>query len=388
MIDGPSQQRGARISLKALSKQFTPGAVPAVDQIDLEMEPGEFLTLLGPSGSGKTTTLNMVAGFLDPSGGQIELNGRDISNIPPHRRNFGMVFQNYALFPHLTVEQNIAFPLKQRRVPRAERGRRVREALDLVQLSGMDSRKPSQLSGGQQQRVALARAVVFSPHLLLLDEPLGALDRKLRQSLQAEIKRIHRELGLTFVFVTHDQDEAMSLSDRIAVFNEGRIERVGTPRALYDDPGTLFVAEFMGESNRFFGAAKGAEYEWAGSPMRTAASRPGADDDVLVVRPERIGIAASPGDVPSGANSAPATVVDSSYLGIQRRVDLEYADGTRGVAVLPGSGSSVPSTGAGVVVHWHPQDQVFVRRRPPLEPAVPVDRRAPSAAVTKAPVKV
>jgi len=354
--------RGARIRLNALSKQYAPHLPPAVDAIDMEMLPGEFLTLLGPSGSGKTTTLNMIAGFLDPTGGTIELNGEDISTTPPHKRDFGMVFQNYALFPHLTVDDNVAFPLKQRRIAKGERARLVREALELVDLGDKGGRMPSELSGGQQQRVALARAVVYSPRLLLLDEPLGALDRRLRQSLQGEIKRIHRELGLTFVFVTHDQDEAMSLSDRIAVFNDGHIERLGTPVDLYDDPGTLFVAEFLGESNLFMGEKVGAEYTWAGSPLRLGDARPVSDDDVLVVRPEKVCVTADGSQVPEDANVTKATVVDFSYLGTVRRVDLEYPDGRRGVAVLSGSAEDHHEPGSSVYVHWRTCHQVFVQR--------------------------
>jgi putative spermidine/putrescine transport system ATP-binding protein len=362
MIGTAEGQVGAHIRLTSLTKSYGPGLAPAVDNIEMEIVPGEFLTLLGASGSGKTTTLNMIAGFLEPTSGRIELNGRDISTTPPHRRNFGMVFQNYALFPHLSVRQNVAFPLKQRKVPKSEQADRVRTALELVDLAGMEERLPSALSGGQQQRVALARAVVYSPHLLLLDEPLGALDRRLRQSLQGEIKRIHRELGLTFLFVTHDQDEAMSLSDRIAVFHDGRIERLGAPVELYDNPGTLFVAEFLGESNRFFGRREGADYIWAESPMRVGMARPVDSDDVLVVRPERVQVALDRDAVPEGANVASAKVVDSAYLGTVRRVDLQYYDGQSGVALLPATSAELPRPGDAVHVHWWPKDQVFVRR--------------------------
>src|SRR5262245_37019038 len=256
---------GGRIELVGLCKRFAPRGPLVVAHVGIDVAPGEFVTLLGPSGSGKTTTLNMIAGFTEVTSGDIRLAGRDISLLPPHRRNFGMVFQNYALFPHMTVAQNVAFPLRERKVPKAEIERRVGEVLELVDLGGLGGRRPDALSGGQQQRVALARAVVFSPSVLLLDEPLSALDRKLRQTLQQEIKRLHQELGLTFVFVTHDQDEAMALSDRIAVFNSGRIERVGSPADLYRDPGTRFVARFLGESNLFDGRLRtDGVYEWGG----------------------------------------------------------------------------------------------------------------------------
>ncbi|MDQ3899324.1 MAG: ATP-binding cassette domain-containing protein, partial [Actinomycetota bacterium] len=218
--------RGASITLSKLTKRF--GEFIAVDGIDLEARPGEFLTLLGPSGSGKTTTLNMIAGFESVTEGQLLIDGQPVQSLPPYKRNIGMVFQHYALFPHMTVGQNVAYPLRQRKVPKDRRGTLVREALQKVGLDDKEARMPRQLYGGQQQRDALARAMVYEPAVLLMDEPLGALDKKLRDTLQLEIKRIHQELGTTFVYVTHDQEEALVLSDRIAVFNEGRIEQVGT----------------------------------------------------------------------------------------------------------------------------------------------------------------
>ena len=221
----------------------------AVRGIDLEVAAGEFLTLLGPSGSGKTTTLRLVAGLLQPASGTIELAGRDVTMIPPHRRDIGVVFQNYALFPHLTAGQNVAFPLEMRRVSRTDARELVEKAFSLVQLSGYEHRYPRQLSGGQQQRVALARALVFEPRLLLMDEPLGALDKKLRDQLQFEIKRIHQELGVTVLYVTHDQEEALVMSDRIAIFNDGKIAQIGSPQDIYRRPSSLFVADFIGEAN-------------------------------------------------------------------------------------------------------------------------------------------
>lgn len=352
---------GAGVELRALTKQYKTSIQPAVDAIDLDIRPGEFLTFLGPSGSGKTTTLNMIAGFVPPTSGRILLDGDDISMIPAHRREFGMVFQSYALFPHLNVAENVAYPLRQRRIAKEERSRLTHEALQLVDLADKASRMPSELSGGQQQRVALARAVVYSPRLLLLDEPLGALDRRLRQNLQGEIKRLHRELGLTFLFVTHDQDEAMSLSDRVVVFNEGRLEGVGAPADLYENPGTEFIATFLGESTRLSGTWKGAEYTWAGSRLRLGGQR-SKDGDVLVVRPERMRISTSPNMVPTGDNAIDATVVDSSYLGIVRRIDLELADASRGLAVVQGPMELDVSPGQQVLAHWSPSDQVFVTR--------------------------
>ena len=328
---------GGRVEIIDLVKRYGSSDAPAVDHIDLDIQPGEFITLLGPSGSGKTTTLNMIVGFTEPTSGAIRLNDKDIVRTPPHRRNFGMVFQNYALFPHLTVAQNIAFPLRERKVPAAETAKLVGQALELVDLGGMDDRRPHELSGGQQQRVALARAVVFSPSVLLLDEPLSALDRKLRQSLQREIKRLHQELGLTFVFVTHDQDEAMTLSDRIAIFNHGKIVAVGTPADLYHRPTTEFVARFLGESNVFRQTGK-----------------------ALIVRPERLHVAPDEASVPAGDQTAAATVTDVSFYGTYYRIELAYGDESVGCAVLPVGAPAAVDPGARVVAHWRPEDQVLV----------------------------
>jgi spermidine/putrescine ABC transporter ATP-binding subunit len=239
--------RGAQLSLIALTKRF--GDVRAVDELSLDIKSGEFVTLLGPSGSGKTTTLNMVAGFVTPTTGEVFLNGIPVTNQPPYRRGLGVVFQNYALFPHLSVFENVAFPLRVRRRPKPEIRRRVEDALNLVGLDIFADRMPRQLSGGQQQRVALARALVFDPPALLMDEPLGALDKKLRGRLQLEIKQIQARLGITVIYVTHDQEEALAMSDRIAVMNRGRIEQLGTPTELYERPVNQFVADFIGETN-------------------------------------------------------------------------------------------------------------------------------------------
>ncbi len=245
--NGEGAHEGPALVLRNLRKLF--GSVVATDDVDLEVPHGEFLTLLGPSGSGKTTTLRMIAGFTTPSGGTIEIDGSDMTRVAPHRRNVGMVFQNYALFPHMTASENIAFPLQMRGVSRGTIRKRVDEALRLVKLETFGNRLPRELSGGQQQRIALARAVVFRPCLLLMDEPLGALDRKLREALQLEIMRVGRDLGASILYVTHDQEEALLMSDRIAIFNKGRIEQLGSGEDLDDQPATLFVAEFIGESN-------------------------------------------------------------------------------------------------------------------------------------------
>ena len=238
---------GHSLAIQGLTKRY--GSIAAVDDVSLQVERGQFLTLLGPSGSGKTTILMCIAGFVAPTSGAVLLDGRDITALPPERRDFGMVFQGYALFPHMTVAENVAFPLRVRRLGAAEREAKVRAALDLVQLERFAERLPRELSGGQQQRVALARALVFDPVLLLLDEPLSALDKKLRAELQDELKALHRRVGRTFVNVTHDQEEALSLSDRVAILNHGRLVQAGAPAALYERPRTRFVADFLGKSN-------------------------------------------------------------------------------------------------------------------------------------------
>src|ERR1700685_920190 len=243
------------VELVTLTKQFDD--FTAVDGISVEIRPGEFFSLLGPSGCGKTTTLRMVAGFEPPSGGKIMLDGVDVGSWPPSRRNVNTVFQSYALFPFLTVAENVAFGMKYKSVPKSERDKRVAEALELVQLTGFEKRRPNQLSGGQQQRVALARALVLRPAVLLLDEPLGALDARIRKQLRVELKAVQEEVGITFVFVTHDQEEALSMSDRVAVMSKGKIEQIGTPSEVYEDPATVFVADFLGISNLMDGSVVG-----------------------------------------------------------------------------------------------------------------------------------
>jgi putative spermidine/putrescine transport system ATP-binding protein len=324
--------------LRGLRKSF--GDALAVDGVDLEVRRGEFVTLLGPSGSGKTTTLRMVAGFMAPSGGSIEIDGSDMTRVPPYRRDVGMVFQNYALFPHMTAAQNIGFPLQMRHVSRSEITRRVADALALVKLEKFGDRYPRQLSGGQQQRIALARAVVFEPQLLLMDEPLGALDRKLREALQLEILHVSRQLGATVLYVTHDQEEALVMSDRIAIFSAGRIEQLGSGEDLYDRPASLFVADFIGESNILRGhherddsggawLVRGA---WRWRVGKAAAERAGLENAApaaLVVRPERIRIVGAAEEVPAGANAVEATVADALYLGSDRKYGLTLPDGQR-----------------------------------------------------------
>ncbi len=273
----PEDDGLAAIELVGVEKEFTAGGhdVRAVEHVDLRIAEGEFFSLLGPSGCGKTTTLRMIAGFEEPTSGQILLHGRDMVGVPPFRRDVNMVFQQYALFPHMDVFENVAFGLRRKKVDKDEIRRRVAEALALVELEGREKRKPRQLSGGQQQRVALARALVNRPRALLLDEPLGALDLKLRQAMQLELKRIQREVGITFVYVTHDQEEALTMSDRLVVMNAGRIEQLGSPRELYEHPATRFVANFIGTSNILTGRLERRGDAWALAGL-------GPDERVLV----------------------------------------------------------------------------------------------------------
>ncbi len=304
------------VCLKGLRKSY--GDVDAVAGIDLDVMDGEFFTLLGPSGSGKTTTLRMIAGFELPTAGEVLLGGRDVSKLPPYERDVNTVFQDYALFPHMSVGDNVAYGLMVKRVKRAERRMRAAEALAMVRLEGFEQRKPSQLSGGQRQRVALARALVNRPRLLLLDEPLGALDLKLREEMQIELKTIQREIGITFIFVTHDQDEALTMSDRIAVFNDGRVVQVGTPADVYERPATAFVAGFVGTSNLVYDEAARAI---TGS------------DEAFTVRPEKIRIE-QPGVEPTANEySALGTVRDVVYLGVVTRYIVTLEQGAELVVV-------------------------------------------------------
>jgi putative spermidine/putrescine transport system ATP-binding protein len=355
--------------LRGLTRHF--GDVVAVDAIDLEVAPGEFLTLLGPSGSGKTTTLRMIAGFTAQTRGTIEIGGSDMTRVPPHRRDVGMVFQNYALFPHMTAAQNIAFPLEMRGVAQAEIKRRVAEALALVKLDDAGRRYPRQLSGGQQQRIALARAVVFGPRLLLMDEPLGALDKKLREALQLEILHISRHLGATVVYVTHDQEEALVMSDRIAIFNGGRIEQLGTGEDLYERPASLFVADFVGESNLFRGSfERDGGGGWLVHPAgrlrvgEAAVARSaidGAGAAALVIRPERIRLL-EPGEAEqAGWNVVEAVVDDALYLGPLRKYEVTLPGGQSAVVRRQaGAGGRDWAEGEQVRLAWGLDDAVLL----------------------------
>jgi putative spermidine/putrescine transport system ATP-binding protein len=322
--------RGAAIDLRSVTKAY--GDFRALDDVTLHIEAGEFMTLLGPSGSGKTTTLNVTAGFTDLTSGTLTLGDRNLVGVPAHKRNIGVVFQHYALFPHMTVGRNVTYPLALRRVNGSDRDARVKRALDMVRMTDFAHRFPSELSGGQQQRVALARAIVFDPPVLLMDEPLGALDKKLREWLQLEIKRIHRELGTTFVYVTHDQEEALVLSDRIAVFNRGRIEQVGTGRQLYDEPATLFVGRFIGDSSVLRGEAQSEASrttlrignETVIAPGRLADGR----SPVMLLRPEKLSIRRPGQAVGAGLNTLSGTISEAIYLGSGSKYEVRLADGS------------------------------------------------------------
>ncbi len=321
----------AAIKLDKVTKRFD-GKVLAVDEVTLDIAAGEFFSLLGPSGCGKTTSLRMIAGFEHPDSGRVQVGGRDITDLPVHRRDMGMVFQSYALFPHRTVAENVAFGLRMREVPKPEIARRVQAALSQVALTGMEDRKPGQLSGGQQQRVALARALVVEPPVLLCDEPLGALDRKLRQQMQFELKELQKRLGVTLVFVTHDQEEALAMSDRIAVMNKGKIEQVGSPTEIYERPRTRFVADFIGEINILEGGSR-----------------------ARALRPEKIRLVSTPEARTTGK------VETANYLGGSTLLRVRGADGQSLLVRETHAGeraSRVPGDAVGLA--WNDQDAVML----------------------------
>ncbi|HEV7810773.1 MAG TPA: ABC transporter ATP-binding protein [Candidatus Limnocylindrales bacterium] len=353
------------IRLTDLSKHFRD--VRAVDRVSLDIRPGEFFSMLGPSGCGKTTTLRMIGGFELPTAGRIELRGRDVTTDPPDKRPVNMVFQNYALFPHLDVAGNVAFGLRRKGVDKAQIARRVGEALELVHLGGYDKRKPNQLSGGQQQRVALARALVNRPNVLLLDEPLGALDLKLRKALQIELKRVQTEVGITFVYVTHDQEEALTMSDRIAVMHRGRVEQLGTPEELYERPRTRFVADFIGTSNLLAGIVESVDGSTArvrlssGDGCLIAAGGLASGRSIeLSVRPESVRLAATNGTGSSGAGGTLLGAVEQvAYLGGNVQYLVRTAGGLTITALAPKSGERIPVGGA-VDVSWSPGDALVL----------------------------
>ncbi len=337
------------ISLRGLSKHF--GDVKAVDGVDLDIADGEFFSMLGPSGSGKTTVLRLIAGFERATAGTITLGGDDVTRRAPFDRDVNTVFQDYALFPHMSVLDNVAYGLRVRGTGKTERRRRAEEALGTVQLAGYGSRRPGQLSGGQRQRVALARSIIVRPKVLLLDEPLGALDLKLREQMQVELKELQRELGITFVFVTHDQEEALTLSDRLAVFSEGRIVQLGTPREIYEQPTSTYVASFVGTSNLF---------------EDDASSRLFGRSGTFALRPEKVTLRPASQDVPSGVSDgmvrAPGVIVESIYLGTGHRLHVRLDDGTQLVVLEQSTGAGVPDEKRGeqVVASWSVDDLVSV----------------------------
>ena len=339
----------------------------AVNAVDLEVAAGEFLTMLGPSGSGKTTVLRLIAGFLAPASGSVELAGKDITRVPPYHRDIGMVFQNYALFPHMTAGQNVAFPLQMRRMPKKEASERVHDAFSLVRLMGYEDRYPRQLSGGQQQRVALARALVFEPRVLLMDEPLGALDKKLRDQLQIEIKRIHEELGITVVYVTHDQEEALVLSDRVAIFNEGRIVQLGSARDIYHRPVSRFVADFIGEANVLVGILRDGGDSMcletdAGTFRAPAPSGPVGNAPVLVIRPERLELFPASADLETDneSNVVRGTVKSVTYLGALVKYVIQAGPETLIARAEAPDERGMWKAGDDVVVRWGVVDSVLV----------------------------
>jgi putative spermidine/putrescine transport system ATP-binding protein len=352
------------IELRGVTKRY--GGTTVVDGIDLHVQDGEFLTILGPSGSGKTTLLTLIAGLTELSDGRISMAGREVTRVPPARRNIGLVFQSYALFPHMSVFDNVAFPLSIRGLPRGEIERRVKEALGMVRLGGFAERRPSQLSGGQQQRVALARAIVFGPSILLLDEPLGALDRKLREEVQIELRQLQKSLGLTSVLVTHDQEEALSLSDRLMVLDHGRVQQVATPTDAYLHPANRFVADFLGVANIFTGRPVEDDGQMRlrlgdGQllPCPTLQDGRAGPEVDLLVRPERIRLE------PAGGPGLAATVTDAIYLGQSVRYVLEGPGGQRIVAQ---SADRMARFGRGeqVALSWAPGDGWII----PPAPAV------------------
>ena len=379
---------GAAVVLEKVRKSF--GSVTAVADVSFAIEPGEFITLLGPSGSGKTTTLMMIAGFDHPTEGEIYVDGTPIVGVPPYRRGIGMVFQNYALFPHLTVAENVGFALKQRGVGKPEIVDRVGETLDIVRLRGYEARYPRQLSGGQQQRVALARAIIFHPRVLLMDEPLSALDKQLREELQLEMKRLHQQLGITFIYVTHDQREALIMSDRIAVMNQGRIEQAGSPSDLYDQPATRFVAGFIGESNFLEGEVAGLQGRdvaatVAGATVVAISRQPPAVGArvVLAIRPEKIGFRDLSAPVPQARlNTIKAVVREVTFVGEMHRYVLEIAPGVTLVAKQQHRFQmKARAPGERVMIEWHVEDSLVVSADSRATPRIParLSRGGPTA---------
>ena len=354
---GPVRGQGF-LSLQALTRRYHDFV--AVDAVDLDVAKGEFVSLLGPSGCGKTTTLRMIAGLVPASDGRIVVAGRDITAMPTYRRDMGLVFQSYALFPHMTVAGNVAFGLEMRGLPKAEIRTRVAEAIAMVRLDGREDRKPGQLSGGQQQRVALARALVIRPSILLLDEPLSNLDAKLREEMRNEIRDIQRRLGTTAIFVTHDQDEALTMSDRVVVMNHGHIEQIGTPEDLYERPASPFVAAFVGRTNRLEGVQQGATVTVAGLAIEAPLPKSGPVE--VLVRPHRVHVAPHGAPPPAGRNRVDGTIRRATYAGnvVQYEIDAGSVTLTAEAATA-GIGGLIP-VGTAVTAAWAVEDTLVFGR--------------------------
>jgi spermidine/putrescine transport system ATP-binding protein len=361
------------VRLERVTKQFN--EMKAVDDLELDIQHGEFFSMLGPSGCGKTTTLRMIGGFEEPSAGIVYLNGQDVTGLPPYKRDVNTVFQSYALFPHLDVYENVAFGLRRKKVEKSAIRDRVFEALHLVDLPGFEKRKTSQLSGGQQQRVALARALVNHPQVLLLDEPLGALDLKLRKQMQLELKRIQAEVGITFIYVTHDQEEAMTMSDRLAVMRHGRIEQIGAPVEVYEDPQTEFVAGFLGASNLIDGEVKDRAGDMAtlllegGNSIQVPVERvPGTDRMVKAgVRPEKIRVQQDQGEPESGWNAIAGTLRVATFIGVSHQYTIDLPTGRTMTAFEQNLGNeNPPRQGDRVRLVWRPEHTFVVAPSEPL----------------------
>ncbi|MGI9336698.1 MAG: ABC transporter ATP-binding protein [Gammaproteobacteria bacterium] len=365
-MQSPADAKALPITLRNLTKTY--GKVHALDDVGLDVRAGEFLTLLGPSGSGKTTLLMVLAGFIRPDHGSVLFGGAEVVRMPPHKRDVGMVFQNYALFPHMSVADNVGFALKLRKVPAAERDRRVQQVLELVQLGGYGPRGIDQLSGGQRQRVALARAIVFEPRILLMDEPLSALDKKLREHMQIELRHLHDELGMTTVYVTHDQREALTMSDRIAVINHGSLMQLDTPEHIYERPASKFVADFIGESSFLPVTLVDGEASYAGTVLKL--TRPpdagGNSDLALMLRPERLQIVSdAPGE---DMNTFAGEVIEIVFQGdtylMVVRLDADVEVAVRGITRQDAL-RSLPKAGASIVVGLHRDDTVLIANSQP-----------------------
>jgi putative spermidine/putrescine transport system ATP-binding protein len=351
---------GESVDIRSASKHYD--AVRALDDVTLSVAPREFVSLLGPSGSGKTTLLGILGGFIQPSSGSIHFGGRDVTFLPPHKRDIGVVFQNYALFPHMSVGENVAFPLRARRLPKADWPEKVRAALAMVGLAGYEARGISQLSGGQRQRVALARAMIFEPRLILMDEPLSALDKQLREAMQIELRELHRRIGATIIYVTHDQREALTMSDRVAILRDGRLVQIDAPQRLHDHPADSFVASFIGEATLLHvRRVDGSSVALGPSILRSTRPIPDGDEPMLAVHSEKLLIDDGAGD--AGRNRLTGKVIDIVYQGESLRVFLQLADGTSLSLRQPShyeAARRIPPLGEELTVTLHPEDTIVV----------------------------